>query len=212
MSRPTDRKAEIIDSFAKLLSFMENGNEHLQESARHILHWTSRLPQLPVTKSELKELYSFHYELAKAADRVNGPSPSVERARERIHNLDSLAHSLTSLISGMIRRDYCRKNGLKVFKGYKWCAHKIAGVKCPTRDDSVSLLGQSECTKPPAMDHWVMFKRGSEWVLTSQPYAELGELMPKLKEWADHFGLNFRIVVGGGWHYPGGCLFYEVFK
>lgn len=111
--------------------------------------------------------------------------------------------------------DYCRRYGLELAPPKcKWCAHVLAGVRCPDRDYGAA------CKHPPHADHSALFRRrDGRLIFTSQPYlgrcvkgANLDQLKTELEAWAASFGLSVRISPEESWHYPGATILYEVWK
>ena len=68
--------------------------------------------------------------------------------------------------------------------------------------------------KPPAWDHSSIWVRGKRpLVAVSQPYPWLlNRDIADLDEFADSYGLNFRISNYPSWHYPGRCWFVEWYR
>lgn len=68
--------------------------------------------------------------------------------------------------------------------------------------------------EPPAWDHSSIWVRGkTPLVAVSQPYPwKLNEDIEDLDEFADCYGLNFRISNYPSWHYPGRCWFVEWYR
>ncbi|MDE0330235.1 MAG: hypothetical protein OXL41_00045 [Nitrospinae bacterium] len=65
--------------------------------------------------------------------------------------------------------------------------------------------------KPPAWDHSSIWVRGKiPLIAVSQPYPwKLNRDIEDLDEFADSYGLNFRISNYPSWYYPGHCWFIE---
>ena len=107
-------------------------------------------------------------------------------------------------------RHWAQQLGVRLNRGAKGGWWSIAGCESPK-----GTYGQSPPEgwpqRPPAWDHTSLWDRGTGILIAvSQPYPwmlirDIGEI----NEFADSYGLKFKISNHPSWYYPGCCWFVE---
>ena len=185
----------ILHSLSRFKDFLQkNGLDRHGYLATYL-----KFCELPITEAEIIELGELHARATFAAQALVDHPKEYRQTRHQ-RSLDDAVHQMTRVLCGLKRRDYCTQHNLQPAPKAAWCAHRLAGIRCPRR--SFYDAYAADCTNPPRKDHPEVFKSDSgALVFTSQPYAnpthiqgvDIEEFVEELGAWASRFGLSCRI-------------------